>query len=160
MASNSQMMMAAQANLPNMPAGQQYGQAEGNEEAANRLAKQGVDYAKQTMVKYRKEDAELWDLLTSLPRLNGPWPYICFVLNILLPGTGTMICSCLGYPGAWSKTQLTIGVCQMLTAVYIVGWIFSIYWGWLILQQGIKDKAEVQQFLNKTNFRSDQQLPA
>ena len=54
-----------------------------------------------------------------------------------------MLCSCIGYQGAWSKTQLTIGITQMLTAVYIVGWLFSIYWGWIILKKGIEDKAEV-----------------
>ena len=117
---------------------------------------QGFEYAKSNMVKYRREDAELWDLMTAVPRLGSVWPYVCFVLNIILPGTGTMLMSCLGYPGAWSKTQLTIGVVQMLTAPYIIGWIFSIYWGWLILKKGIQDKAEVQQFLNRTNARSDQ----
>ena len=99
------------------------------------------------MTMYRQEDAELWDLVSSLPRLGGVWPYVCFILNIILPGTGTMICSCVGYPEKWSKTQLIIGLVQMLTAVYIVGWIMSIYWGWLILQMGIKDRQEVQQFL-------------
>ena len=29
--------------------------------------------------------------------------------DLILPGTGTMICSCVGYPEKWSKTQLTIG---------------------------------------------------
>ena len=123
------------------------------------MAMSGYDYAKTNMVKYRKEDAELWDLMTSIPRLSGIWPYVCFVLNIILPGTGTMLMSCLGYPGAWSKTQLGLGMVQMLTSVYIVGWIFSIYWGWLILKRGIEDKAEVQHFLNKTGARSDQALP-
>lgn len=55
----------------------------------------------------------------------------------------------------WSKTQLTIGIVQMLTAVYLLGWIWSIYWGWLILQKGMQDKQEVQEFLNRTNARSD-----
>ena len=107
------------------------------------------------MVKYRQEDAELWDLMTAVPRLGGPWPYICLVLNIILPGTGTMLMSCIGYPGAWSKTQLTIGVVQMLTAPYIIGWLFSIWWGYLIVKKGIENKAEVQQFLSKTGARSD-----
>ena len=47
----------------------------------------------------------------------------------------------------------------MLTAVYIIGWVMSIYWGWLILQMGIKDRNEVQQFLKQTNARSDGQGP-
>ena len=104
---------------------------------------------------YRQEDAELWDLITSIPRLPGVWPYVCFVLNILIPGIGTMICSCVGFPEKYSKTQLTIGIVQMLTAVYLIGWIWSIWWGWLMLKRGIEDKEQVQQFLNKTNARSE-----
>ena len=49
-------------------------------------------------------------MVVNVPRLTGVWPYLCFMLNIILPGVGTMISSCVGYPGAWSKTQLTIGV--------------------------------------------------
>ena len=81
-----------------------------NQAAAGELAKQGVDYAKKSITMYRQEDAELWDLVSALPRLSGVWPYICFFLNIILPGTGTMICSCVGYPEKWSKTQLVVGV--------------------------------------------------
>ena len=92
-----------------------------------------------------------------MPRLSGVWPYICFVLNIILPGTGTMLSSCLSQDLYWSKTQLILGVTQMLTAVYLLGWIWSIYWGWLILQKGMQDKQEVQEFLNRTNARSDGQ---
>ena len=78
-----------------MPEGEQYsGPVQGNEEAASKIAKQGLEYAKTNMVKYRPEDAELWDLMTQVPRLGGVWPYVCFVLNILLPGTGTMLMSC------------------------------------------------------------------
>ena len=126
-----------------------------NEEAAGQLARQGFEYAKNNMAKYRAEDAELWELVTTVPRMGGVWPYVCFILNIVLPGTGTMICSCVGYPEKWSKTQLTIGVIQMLTAVYLVGWGFSIWWGWLMLKRGLEDKQEVQQFLNRTNAKSE-----
>lgn len=66
-----------------------------------------------------------------------------------------MIMSCVGYPEKYSKTQLTIGIIQMLTAVYIIGWIFSIYWGWLMLQKGFEDKEMVNAFLSKTQARSE-----
>lgn len=71
---------------------------------------QGVEYAKERIVMYQKEDAELWDLLLKLPRLSYTAALVCFFLNIFIPGTGTMLCSCLGYSGAWSKSQLTIGI--------------------------------------------------
>ena len=71
---------------------------------------QGYEFAKQRVGLYKKEDAELWELVSSVPRLNGVWPYFCGILNVIIPGTGTMISSCIGYEGAWSKTQLTIGI--------------------------------------------------
>ena len=118
------------AYFPDLPKGKvSGGPSNENADAAAKFARQGVDYARTNMVKYRQEDVELWDLMTTVHSclVNGPWPYICLILNIILPGTGTMLMSCLGFPGAWSKTQLTIGIIQMLTAPYIIGWIFSIY---------------------------------
>ena len=107
------------------------------------------------MTAYRQEDAELWSLIVDVPRLTGVFPYVCCILNVILPGTGTMISSCAGYQQSWSKTQLTVGILQMLTAVYLIGWFWSIWWGVLLLKKGIEDRQEVQQFLNKTNARSD-----
>ena len=111
-------------------------QAQNNEDAAGDLARQGFEYAKANMAKYRQEDVDLWELIVKVPCMSGVWPYVCFILNLVLPGTGTMICSCVGYPEKWSKTQLTIGLIQMLTAVYLIGWICSIYWGYLMITKG------------------------
>ena len=128
---------AYQGAANNLPQAEQYSQSTSNENKAADIAKSSFEYAKGAAVKYRAEDAELWDLCTAIPRLPGIWPYVCFIFNILLPGVGTMICACVGFPEKYSKTQLTIGTVQFLTAVYLVGWIFSIYWGWLMLQKGI-----------------------
>ena len=51
---------------------------------------------------------------------------------MLLPGTGTMIASLVGYD-YFHKTHFIIGVIQLLTSVYLVGWIWSIYWGYLLV---------------------------
>ena len=126
-----------------------------NEAAANELARAGLEYGKHAMTVYREADIELYNIITDVPRLSGVWPYVCAILNLVLPGTGTMISSCLGYTVSWSKTQLTVGFLQMLTAVYLVGWIWSIYWAYLILVRGMQDKQEVKNFLNKTNARSE-----
>ena len=98
---------------------------------------------------------EVWELLTDVPRLNGLWSYILAILNIFVPGLGTMIAACVGYPDAWSKTQLSIGICQMLTSFYIVGWLWSVYWAWLFVAAAWKDTTEVNKFLGRTQIRSD-----
>ena len=109
---NIQVARVASSAAQNLPQAQQYDgeQVNNNEEAFNKMVNSGFNYAKDRAAMYRKEDAELWELLTSVPRLTGVSPYICLFLNIFLPGTGTMLCSCLGYQQAWSKTQLSIGI--------------------------------------------------
>ena len=46
-----------------------------------------------------------------------------------------MLASCLGEETSkgGNKTQLIIGFLQFLTAIYLIGWISSIYWGYLIV---------------------------
>ena len=56
---------------------------------------------------------------------------IAAILNLILPGFGTMIASC-STQGAISKTQLAVGFIQFLTTYILIGWIWSIYWGYLI----------------------------
>ena len=82
----------------------QYNDSGDNQAAANDLAHQGIEYGKRSITMYRPEDKELWDLIYDVPRLLGVWPYICCILNVMLPGTGTMISSCVGYTTSWSKT--------------------------------------------------------
>ena len=58
---------------------------------------------------YRPQDAELWEIVSDIPRLKGAWPYVVAVLCLVLPGTGTMLAGCAGYSPAWSKTQIFVG---------------------------------------------------
>ena len=51
---------------------------------------------------------------------------------------------------------------QMMTAVYVIGWIWSIWWGIKILFFSYEHNREKmkreQQFLNKAAIRSDQMV--
>ena len=42
------------------------------------------------------EDLRVWELISDVPQLLNIWAYICFLLNVILPGVGTMLCACLG----------------------------------------------------------------
>jgi hypothetical protein len=55
---------------------------------------------------------------------------LMLVLNIILPGTGTMLNGCFGRV---CLDLLVIGFLQLLTAVLLVGWIWSIWYGIRIL---------------------------
>ena len=122
---------------------------------ANQAAKGGLDYVKRVGVMTSEQDHELWGLVTDVPRLSGIWPYVCAVLNVGLAGLGTILAACLG-DKTWNKTQIIVGLIQMLTSVYLVGWFLSIYWAYLLVQKAMKDKQEVKEFLSRTNAKSDQ----
>ena len=121
-----------------------------NQEQASRLANQAIAYGREKALIVSDSDKELWEIICDVPRLGGVWPYICCILNVVLPGSGTMLAACMADATSWSKVQLTIGILQFMLTVYIVGWIWSIAWGVLILKKGIQDRQEVQDFLNRT----------
>ena len=43
------------------------------------------------MMVYQEADQQLWDILSDVPRLTGVWPYVVFILNIVLPGVGSFV---------------------------------------------------------------------
>ena len=74
---------------------------------------------KERVISVDERDAQVWNLITDVPRLKSPWQYVCFVLNVIIPGnhfflylwvvgSGTMISSC--FYDKWSKTMFMIGV--------------------------------------------------
>ena len=56
----------------------------------------GAKNAVNALLKVEQADIRAWELVTDVPELQNVWAYVCLVLNIVLPGTGTMLCSCLG----------------------------------------------------------------
>ena len=72
---------------------------------------QTMKFVKESVIAVDEKDRQVWQLVTDVPKLKAPWQYICFILNVIIPGkfsnenplgTGTMISSCF-YP-MWSKT--------------------------------------------------------
>ena len=111
-----------------------------NQAAASRLAGQGLEYGKRVALLVDDADRERWNIITDVPLLAGPWPYICAILNVVLPGSGTMLAACIADSPSWSKTQIFIGILQMLTAIYLIGWVWSIYWAYLLVLKAHTDK--------------------
>ena len=107
-------------------------------------------YAKDAVLKINPQDLRVWELVTDVPRVKLFWAYLCLALNVLIPGLGTMIVSCVGDENI-NKTQLGIGFVQMLTAPYIVGWICSIYWGYLFVKRTSGDHNDIKNLLNGAN---------
>ena len=61
------------------------------------------------------------------------WGKMCFVLNIIAPGSGTMIQSYYARDGCNCSTWL-VGFAQGLTALLIVGWVWSIWHGYEVMK--------------------------
>lgn len=57
-----------------------------------------------------------------------PWGIVCLVLNILLPGTGTLVAA----GNQEDKKYLIFGIVQLLTALIVVGFLWSIVTGVMI----------------------------
>ena len=75
--------------------------------------------------------------MTDVPVVHNIMSYIVLALNVVIPGTGTILAACLSDSHAANKSQITIGFLQLLTAIYIFGWVWSIYWGILIIQKSL-----------------------
>ena len=75
-----------------------------------RWGNENYDWAKQRVYRTSEKDKEVFTIVFDVPKLSGAMPWICLILNLFLPGVGTMLAACLGSSHAWSKTQLTIGL--------------------------------------------------
>lgn len=79
---------------------------------------QTMKFVKEKMVEIDEKDRQVWNLITDVPKIKTPWQYICFLLNVIVPGisylplkligSGTMIVSC--FSEKWSKTLFMVGV--------------------------------------------------
>ncbi|XP_026196465.1 protein stum homolog isoform X2 [Anabas testudineus] len=80
-------------------------------------------------------------LRAAIPTMPFPLAVICLFLNTFIPGLGTFVSAFTVLCGARSELISERGVCcvfwlnvaaaliQILTAVIMVGWIMSIFWG-------------------------------
>lgn len=77
--------------------------------------------------------------MREVPKVSQPVAIACLVINVLLPGFGTITAACFDEDKIVPKTQIFFGVLQFLTSPFLLlGWAWSIYWGWLIYQESQK----------------------
>ena len=53
-------------------------------------------------------DKQIWELVSIMPYVSKPMAWISFIVNIVLPGFGTMLATCSARETV-SKTHLIIG---------------------------------------------------
>ncbi|XP_056151102.1 protein stum homolog [Lampris incognitus] len=100
-------------------------------------------------------------LRAAIPTMPFPLAVICLFLNTFIPGLGTFISALTVLCGARNELVSERGVCcvfwlnvaaaliQILTAVIMVGWIMSIFWGMdmviLAISDGCRDQGIPQE---------------
>ena len=47
---------------------------------------QTVKFMKESVIGVDEKDRQVWALITDVPKLASPWQYICFILNVIIPG--------------------------------------------------------------------------
>ena len=60
------------------------------------------------------------------------------VINIIIPGSGTITAACMTDEEKVSKTQIYIGILQFLTSIVIVGYFWSWYWAYLLVAKAFE----------------------
>jgi len=53
---------------------------------------------------------------------------------VFIAGCGTIV-SAFFVENGISKTQLLVGIAQLLTSVYIIGWLLSLYWAYKLIEK-------------------------
>ena len=85
-------------------------------------------------------DRQVWALVSDVPYLSKPVAIVAAILNFLLPGFGTALAACAA-DDTVSKTQLVVALIQFLTSVVLIGWIWAIYWGYLLVMKAMDKQA-------------------
>ena len=92
-----------------------------------------TNHWKNKIARVDEQDRRLYEIAMDVPKTNKVIAIICFVINFLVSGLGTVIASLATQGATVPKAQLAIASMQFLTAEIYVGWIASILWGWLII---------------------------
>ena len=77
----------------------------------------------------------------SVVRVPGFKGFCLFFLNVFAPGSGTIISSFMGKNG-FVQTQFFVGLAQLILSPALIGWLWSLIWGFKIW--GSEDKVVVK----------------
>ena len=98
--------------------------------ASEKAIEMGKAHLQQKVLVIDDVDRQVWELVSNVPHVNKPVAVVSGLFNFLFPGVGTWIAACAA--DTVSKTQLAIGLLQLLTAVILIGWFWALYWAYLI----------------------------
>ena len=91
------------------------------------------------------DDKDMWDIATNVPKVSKPVAVVALILNMILPGCGTMMAACLTDSQVISKTQMFIAFVQTFTAFFLIGYVFALVWSVLIIIKAFKQPLQGNQ---------------
>ncbi len=47
---------------------------------------QTVKFMKERVIDIDENDRRVWEIITEVPAMKAPMQYVCFLLNVLIPG--------------------------------------------------------------------------
>ena len=81
-----------------------------------------------------KSFSEKWEYIKkNIPALPLNLAIMIFISNLLFPPSGTFYLSIIG--NGFRKSQLIVGLIQLISIFFIIGWPWSIYWGYLTIKK-------------------------
>jgi hypothetical protein len=69
----------------------------------------------------------------DIPSLPKGLALILLILNIFFPPIGTFLLVCVG--DVFRPKQILVGLLQMLLICVLIGWIWAVWWGILIMEK-------------------------
>ena len=69
----------------------------------------------------------------DIPVLPRGVAIILIIMNIFIPSSGTLLLACLG--NEFKPTQIIVALLQFLLTGILIGWIWSVWWGILIVEK-------------------------
>ena len=69
-------------------------------------------------------DRHIFELVTNVPAISKNLSYVCCILNLFLPGFGTLVAACSAGDNV-SKTQMGMAFLQFVTAFVLIGFVLA-----------------------------------
>ena len=102
---------------------------------------------KQKALAHNDVDKGIWELITDMPYVNKAVAIVLGIINILIPGLGTVIMSYF-YEDSFSKSQIVVGLSQFFLSQIIIGWLWAQYWSFLLIVKSFKGPNQIDQKIN------------
>jgi hypothetical protein len=79
-------------------------------------------------------------VIGNIPKTKTSTAIWVFCVNLFLPGIGTIILGCILKPK--DEKVIKAGIYQFILALFLVGFILSIYWGYKLLEKAKEEEEE------------------